>query len=359
MWPEKLTSIERMLSPRILHYSHREIFWDCAEMSASETFPHGLPNPIDFSAATDRHWRERLGLMQVYTSTVPYTGTADVSFEKFWKTSVAQYTASNLSYATDRLKAIWGVAKVVREELGEQYGQGFWKNRLHLQLAWQVIGMNGNSRNTITVEKRMELGPSWSWAWTNAPVKLQDRLEPFQEMEPRYARNHSGGELKLQLAEDRYGLKGVTEPVLISRRIAVRERLIPAILVEKCNVHSGDTQYFASLQTDDDDDFERGMGSPRIQVFPDTLSLKSEERSCHLLVLAAYKGPINGMFDGLGLILYKYSGSEPDGRSKAEYDSGQYNHYRRGGIFKFSEFNQAAYDRIDATDNSMENFWLV
>jgi len=52
---------ERMLSPRILHYSAKQLFWDCAEKTACESLPAGLPLPLDTSAEVDRQWRERLG----------------------------------------------------------------------------------------------------------------------------------------------------------------------------------------------------------------------------------------------------------------------------------------------------------
>lgn len=34
---------ERLLAPRILHFCRRELFWECCETAASETYPSGLP----------------------------------------------------------------------------------------------------------------------------------------------------------------------------------------------------------------------------------------------------------------------------------------------------------------------------
>jgi hypothetical protein len=33
---------ERMLSPRLIHYSSRQLFWECNTKTASESFPEGL-----------------------------------------------------------------------------------------------------------------------------------------------------------------------------------------------------------------------------------------------------------------------------------------------------------------------------
>lgn len=34
---------ERLLAPRVLHYAQEQLFWECHEFEACETFPHGLP----------------------------------------------------------------------------------------------------------------------------------------------------------------------------------------------------------------------------------------------------------------------------------------------------------------------------
>ncbi|KAF2677118.1 HET-domain-containing protein, partial [Lentithecium fluviatile CBS 122367] len=162
---------ERMLSPRLLHFTDTQIFWDCSTLSACEAFPTGIPYHLDQHASIDRHWRARLQAASRSPSTstskdppfpTPIGGPKDVSPETFWRTAVQKYTSCLLTNQLDKTVAIWSVAKLVRDLLPstETYGGGMWSTRLEEQLAWRVEAS----------EKSRRLGdlqtawPSWSWA---------------------------------------------------------------------------------------------------------------------------------------------------------------------------------------------------
>lgn len=218
---------ERILSPRILHCSAKQVFWDCAEKTACESLPAGLPLPLDTAAEVDRQWRERLRLRDEQL-TVPEGkdgGLIQVSFQRFWRDAVRHYTRCNLTNVGDRLIAIWGIAKVMREELLE-YGEGLWVPYLCEELAWRVV----HSPERVAV-KRMDLGPTWSWAWTIASIEPVNPFE-FSNSTPR-AVNHTGEPLRLDLeSSSRGSLMGEDHPVLKTWRIAIRGALVPAYMVE-------------------------------------------------------------------------------------------------------------------------------
>ncbi|KAK7985778.1 hypothetical protein PG996_004982 [Apiospora saccharicola] len=115
---------ERLLSPRLLHFSRGQIFWDCATLSASEAIPAGLPAVLDEGqTATDRHWRERLQV----SAAAPMgriIGTADDSLQAFWASAVLFYTSCNITRQSDRLRAVWGIAKLVRDAEREEFPAG-------------------------------------------------------------------------------------------------------------------------------------------------------------------------------------------------------------------------------------------
>lgn len=161
-----------MLSPRIIHFTRSQVFWDCSTISACETLPDGLPFAISARATTDRRWRSRLQRKdsnQVATSKV----TVEDSLETFWKTAVLNYTACDLTNQTDKMRAIWSVAKLVRDSLdSDQYGCGLWSKALHEQLAWQVKAVKPGARMDVL----QSVFPSWSWASVNAPIEVQDRV---------------------------------------------------------------------------------------------------------------------------------------------------------------------------------------
>ncbi|KAF2093753.1 HET-domain-containing protein, partial [Rhizodiscina lignyota] len=180
---------ERMLAPRILHFSKNQIFWDCGTLSACEVLPSGLPQPIDTISGTDRHWRQRLQDPSL-PQQGPLAGEATDSLEQFWKRAVQSYTKCNLTNGGDKLVAIWGVAKLVRAALDEEYCVGMWERNFKEQLAWRVADCRTSSR------PRPLRAPSWSWASMDGAIELQDRLTS----ERLYAiSSHDGKEIAFDL----------------------------------------------------------------------------------------------------------------------------------------------------------------
>ncbi|KAF1954420.1 HET-domain-containing protein [Byssothecium circinans] len=181
---------ERMLSPRALHFSQHQIFWDCTEISACETLPNGIPSPIDQTASMDRSWRGRL--FESGTSKwTAVSGVNDQSTESFWKAAVKAYTSCELTNQGDKRIAIWGIAKLLRDSLSEEYGAGLWEDWLAEQLAWRVADCTNAER-----PREMMKNPTWSWTSVEGIILLSDRLQ-----EDRYytVENHKGKPLAFSI----------------------------------------------------------------------------------------------------------------------------------------------------------------
>ncbi|PSN72086.1 HET-domain-containing protein [Corynespora cassiicola Philippines] len=168
---------ERMLSPRILHFTKSQIYWDCSTISACEVLPDGLPFSLDRFASTDRHWRGRLQETADVSQDAIKAGPNDLSLETFWRNALLRYTQCDLTNQGDKTIAIWSVAKLVRdlfdlESTHEQYGGGVWGIALHEQLAWHALDCVGHAR----LENLQHANPSWSWASVKGPMIAQDRL---------------------------------------------------------------------------------------------------------------------------------------------------------------------------------------
>jgi hypothetical protein len=159
-----------MLTPRILHFTNKQIFWDCSTISACETIPNGLPLPLDDAASTDRHWRGRLQESSSLAH-APLSGANDDSLEDFWSSSVLRYTRCNLTNQSDKSVAIWSIAKLVRDAADDQYGAGHWGYRLEEQLSWKVIDIKKSSRSIELQWKQ----PSWSWTSVQGAISLAER----------------------------------------------------------------------------------------------------------------------------------------------------------------------------------------
>ncbi|TVY38125.1 Dehydrogenase [Lachnellula subtilissima] len=128
---------ERLLSPRTLHFSKTELFWECRHCDASESFPEGLPK---FEHQHMFH-RERKPISEI------------------WHTIVILYTGAQLTFAKDKMIAISGIAQKAFEENGDQYLAGLWRKDMETQLLW--CQQSPGRRLLSGSEYR---APSWSWA---------------------------------------------------------------------------------------------------------------------------------------------------------------------------------------------------
>jgi hypothetical protein len=161
-----------MLAPRILHFTHNQVFWDCGTLSACESFPKGLPLPLDDVASTDRHWRGRLQESSSLAH-APLSGANDDSLESFWSASVLNYTKCNLTSQSDKSVAIWSIAKLVRDASDDDYGAGLWAKALEEQLSWKVASAKDSIRSVDLQAKQ----PSWSWTSIQGAVLLPERVK--------------------------------------------------------------------------------------------------------------------------------------------------------------------------------------
>ncbi|KAI5928600.1 heterokaryon incompatibility protein-domain-containing protein [Camillea tinctor] len=306
---------ERMLSQRILHFSRSQIFWDCSTISACEVFPSGLPQPLD-TGATDRHWRERLRGSE--TAALPLVVSANDSLETFWKTAVYSYTSCDLTYHSDKLAAIWGIAKQVRDALAEEYFSGLWQRGLLEQLVWRVI----DCRKSIRYEGKDGGFPSWSWSSIGeAKIEVADRRrmsEYFYE-----ATNHNGEEISIEIESPIYPVQAVdtfldwkhelvnmtmkldevvaeqrprkatgpSNTTTIRRSKDIRD--LPPILKNSAIEIQGFIGHAILQKTDEDDEWAlviEGITQEEVDIraFPDTQPIESRT-PCQVLVLAASK----------------------------------------------------------------------
>jgi hypothetical protein len=153
---------ERFLSPRVLHFSASQIFWECLETTSAELFPNGMhpttqppwfndsQNPLKkavFRPQRGGNWNEGI-----------YEG---------WKPFVKSFTRCDLTKESDRLIAIHGVQEFLARLTGDRFIYGLSSNNLFQELCW--------TRHTGFAQpakyRRMSWrAPSWSWAGSNVHV---------------------------------------------------------------------------------------------------------------------------------------------------------------------------------------------
>ncbi|CAF9938262.1 hypothetical protein IMSHALPRED_000735 [Imshaugia aleurites] len=160
---------ERTLAPRILHYGRDQLFWECFELSACETYPNGLPQRphekntryFDLDKAISRRTSRALLPEQ------------KLPIYEYWQRIVSTYSACNLTRAEDRLVAISGLAKRIQLSLGDEYLAGLWQDILTSDLLWYVKWLDRKQKTRPTFYR----APSWSWASVNDGVSFaQDKI---------------------------------------------------------------------------------------------------------------------------------------------------------------------------------------
>jgi hypothetical protein len=156
---------ERVLPPRVLHFGHRQLGWECREKTALELFPLGLPSGL-----------VTVGSGRVINLTLH---SKDSRWEHFdlcvaWGALVRNYTKCALTKPEDKMIAFAGVAKLIEDAQHDQYLCGLWKNTLTHNLAW-----------SIQLDKSKGLAacpaPSWSWLSSDRVISLPTPEEAQQE----------------------------------------------------------------------------------------------------------------------------------------------------------------------------------
>ncbi|KAI4607033.1 hypothetical protein J4E83_009788 [Alternaria metachromatica] len=262
---------ERILSPRILHFTKQQIFWDCGTLSACEVFPKGLPFPLDHKASTDRHWRGRLAKSTVSSNALIGVNDNESSYT-FWMSAVQNYTECDLTNQCDKTIAIWSIAKLLRDFMNEQYAVGMWSDALEEQLAWRV-------RDTKSCKRIPELDvniPSWSWASLQGAVVPQHRLA----IRAYKVTDHAGAIINFAVKEETR--QGDKEPVLESKTLALKTHINIGRLVEV-----QEDQYRLQFSS------ETSCDIIELDVFLDTplATTRIDRDHCAFIILAASAPP--------------------------------------------------------------------
>ncbi|KXJ96262.1 heterokaryon incompatibility protein-domain-containing protein [Microdochium bolleyi] len=167
---------ERMLSPRILYFGHEQLFWECRELEATESYPTGLPALIDTQGPGG-------GLkihdpMQYLDHIKRKGGHFEQSWDvrdamaNMWSDMVEAYTSCALTMPQDKLIALSGIAQQLQTVFNDEYIAGMWRSRLVINLGWR---RNPRSTGTRAAEYR---APTWSWACIDGIIMIPPYAEP-------------------------------------------------------------------------------------------------------------------------------------------------------------------------------------
>jgi Heterokaryon incompatibility protein (HET) len=149
---------ERLMSPRLVHFAHGNLLWECSELSDCECYP----GETEGDSPHMSHLREKMRYREFLNGT--RLGEAEV----YWREIVSIYSNLELSLKKDKLPALSGVAKQISKlRLGDEYLAGLWRKTIIGDLGWRV-GAAWVTRLSVW------RSPSWSWASVEGLVAWGD-----------------------------------------------------------------------------------------------------------------------------------------------------------------------------------------
>ncbi|KAI9711707.1 MAG: hypothetical protein M1820_001851 [Bogoriella megaspora] len=192
---------ERILSPRVLHFSKYELYWECREISKCQCEwvnsavgkvtqkhlenEHALAVLLDAGTGRIDPQAERSTKIKGYDS----IGQINVEFR--WQSIVEEYSRLQLMYDKDRLPALSGLAKQMQYLSGDQYLAGIWASNLTQSLRWHMGFLEPLLPRSSTY-----IAPTWSWVSVKSPIMYGERVvgkedQEFRDNVQQWRRDHS------------------------------------------------------------------------------------------------------------------------------------------------------------------------
>ncbi len=155
---------ERQLARRILHFTEKEMVWECCATEgasfASEKFPWGAPfKPLFHNDNKYQSGRRnealKIGAEETYAT---------------WNDICETFSRKYVTYPTDMPVILSSLASDFTRVLpGEEYLAGLWRSTLPQSLTWETERYAAGDTEYIA--------PSWSWMSVDAPVKMANRFK--------------------------------------------------------------------------------------------------------------------------------------------------------------------------------------
>ncbi|KAI1345809.1 heterokaryon incompatibility protein-domain-containing protein [Xylaria sp. FL0043] len=147
---------ERVLSPRTLHFTENQMYWECWQYHQGEDLEYSYLGVMKNEAFPVQLSPKSLLCSSPTRSPEPPQG---------WWHLTSEYSSFGLTFQTDKLIAISGLVGKLESRLQITYMKGVWKEYLHHSVLW--------SARTEDLEYLPQIGaPSWSWASRNGPINF-------------------------------------------------------------------------------------------------------------------------------------------------------------------------------------------
>ncbi|PQE18317.1 heterokaryon incompatibility protein [Rutstroemia sp. NJR-2017a WRK4] len=154
---------ERLLPHRVLYFTDHQVLWQCDSKLSCEAFPDVMPDLYG------SHWYVPESGNVPKTSlgySPPTKGILDEQLARWWHRIMEDYSDCMLSYPSDKLIAIAGIAELFQKLTGDQFVAGLWKSSILETLTWRLA----HTSRGIAKRPASYRAPTWSWASLNEAV---------------------------------------------------------------------------------------------------------------------------------------------------------------------------------------------
>lgn len=161
---------ERLLSPRTLHFGTDQLYWECRAQTCCEFYPTGLPYIVPGVSRTKSLFTKIES--QMLDDLVCQEETAVYGYQ-LWSDVVEKYSRSTLTFQSDKLVAVAGLAAEIQRMVRDEYCAGLWKKHLLSHLLWRANPMERRQGDELVSGPNCleYVAPSWSWASVQCPVE--------------------------------------------------------------------------------------------------------------------------------------------------------------------------------------------
>lgn len=219
VWAQKLTREplnqrawvlqERILSPRVLQFGRGQLFWECRQFVACETYHQGLPSSVRGHTSIDikklqlgdetrdDRWpakyisqvpsgissirrllnaiRATFGPVSIQQVTM-HAAMKSASVFQDWDAIVELYTTSSITFDRDKLPALAGIASSVSVvepgAPGDGYLAGLWQSSLPAYFLWKTTKNELSGALPTRPSPERFIAPTWSWASVKGKISL-------------------------------------------------------------------------------------------------------------------------------------------------------------------------------------------
>ncbi|KAK7912213.1 heterokaryon incompatibility protein [Apiospora marii] len=166
---------ERALSRRMVTFTREEIYWQCHESAATESYPVGWPKNSIERLIDDPFWSlspSQSLLRNVIRRGPSRTGSSDdgvgpkvrpVTYQERWFNALSSYNAAKLTYpAKDKILAIDGIGTRLAELSDDNYCRGILAKTMPYALLWE--NKETPAKHALAKYAETSQYPSWHWA---------------------------------------------------------------------------------------------------------------------------------------------------------------------------------------------------